>query len=156
AAVSVRRVAREVGLSEAQAHNHYARRIDLLLALTRRELAAVSAVQAAEIAQGASGLERVERSTRAYLRQVAQRGVLVQPLRDDRDVRTGPRPEREGRSRTARARAGEQMHDRYGVRADIGMGATVVLTAVTLRAGRLIGEGKAPLELAERLAMTVI
>src|SRR5580658_1394285 len=37
-AASMRRVAREVGLSEAQAHNYFSRGADLLVALARREL----------------------------------------------------------------------------------------------------------------------
>ena len=43
--VTVRRVAAEIGLSQAQGHNCFSRRIDLLLALTRRELERVESAR---------------------------------------------------------------------------------------------------------------
>ncbi|HEX5263561.1 MAG TPA: TetR family transcriptional regulator, partial [Phenylobacterium sp.] len=58
-AATMKRVAREVGISEAQAHNHFSRRADLLLALARRELEAMNAVRESEIERADDSLSRV-------------------------------------------------------------------------------------------------
>ena len=50
--ISLNRVARAVGISEAQAHNCFGRRIDLLVALARRELAAIEQTRRDVISRG--------------------------------------------------------------------------------------------------------
>src|SRR5437899_9448199 len=62
-AATMKRVAREVGISEAQAHNHFSRRADLLLALARRELGAMNTVRESEIERAHDNLTRVTLST---------------------------------------------------------------------------------------------
>jgi hypothetical protein len=109
-----------------------------------------------EIGRGRDNLARVTLSTIAYLRQVERRGVLIQRLLNLPDVRAGLRAERDARSASARRRMTERLHDRYGVADDLGYGATVVLTAVCLRAGRLLAERKIPLEMAERLSLAIV
>jgi AcrR family transcriptional regulator len=155
-AASLKRVAREVGLSEAQAHNHFSRRTDLLAALARRELDAMNAVREAEIERGADSLARVTLSTITYLRQVAERGALIQELLNLPQVRAGLRPEREARASLGLRRMTERLNARYGVADDLGHAATAILTAVCLRAGRLLAEGKIPLDMAERLTLAIV
>ncbi|HMO42142.1 MAG TPA: hypothetical protein PKB04_02210, partial [Phenylobacterium sp.] len=147
---------RETGLSEAQAHNPFPRRADLLTALARRELAAMNDERQAEIERGQDNLTRVTLSTLAYLRQVDQRGALIQRLLNSPEVRAGLRAEREAQSGYSRRRMTERLQTRYGVEADLARGATVVLTAVCLRAGRLLAEGKIPLATAERLSLAIV
>ena len=143
-AATMKRIARETGLSEAQAHNLFPRRADLLTALARRELAAMNDERQAEIERGQDNLTRVTLSTLAYLRQVEAHGALIQRLLNSPEVRAGLRAEREVQSGYSRRRMTERLQTRYGVEADLARGATVVLTAVCLRAGRLLAEKKIP------------
>ena len=155
-AATMKRVAREAGLSEAQAHNHFPRRTDLLVALARRELAAMNDERQAEIERGHDNLTRVTLSTLAYLRQVEQRGALIQRLLNSAEVRAGLRAAREQPRGYSRRRMTDRLTGQYGVEADLARGATVVLTAVCLRAGRLLAERKIPLRMAERLSLAIV
>lgn len=155
-AATMKRIAREAGLSEAQAHNHFPRRTDLLVALARRELAAMNDERQAEIERGHDNLTRVTLSTLAYLRQVEQRGALIQRLLNSAEVRAGLRAEREQQRGYSRRRMTDRLTTQYGVEADLARGATVVLTAVCLRAGRLLAERKIPLAMAERLSLAIV
>ena len=155
-AATMKRVARETGLSEAQAHNLFPRRADLLIALARRELTAMNDERQAEIERGQDNLTRVTLSTLAYLRQVEERGALIQRLLNSPEVRAGLRAEREAQSGYSRRRMTERLTTRYGVEADLARGATVVLTAVCLRSGRLLAEKKIPLSVAERLSLAIV
>lgn len=155
-AATLKRIAREVGVSEAQAHNHFPRQADLLIALARRELEAMNTVRHAEIERGHDNLTRVTLSTLAYLRQVDQRGVLIQRLLNLPEVRAGLRAERAVQNASGRLQVSERLNARYGVENDLAYGATVILTAVCLRAGRLLAERKIPLEMAERLSLAIV
>ncbi len=155
-AATMKRIARDAGLSEAQAHNHFPRRTDLLVALARRELSAMNDERQAEIERGHDNLTRVTLSTLAYLRQVEQRGALIQRLLNSAEVRAGLRAEREQQSGYSRRRMTVRLTTQYGVEVDLARGATVVLTAVCLRAGRLLAERKIPLDMAERLSLAIV
>jgi AcrR family transcriptional regulator len=155
-AATLRAVARRVGLSEAQAHNHFPRRADMLLALARRELQAMEARRRDELSQGRDRQQRVRFSTLAYLREVAQRGALIQVLTNSTEVREGLRAEREQTRRTESRRVSEGLEAAYGLPADLANGATRVLTAMALRAGRLVASGQLSLESAERLTLAMV
>jgi AcrR family transcriptional regulator len=156
AAATMKRVAREAGVSEAQAHNYFSRRDDLLVALARRELTAMEANRLSEAQRAADNHTRVTLSTISYLRQVNDRGALIQTLLNSPAVRAGLRFERQARESSAREETAERMNTRYGVPRDFAYGATVILTAVCLRAGRLLAEHKIPLEMAERLSLALV
>lgn len=155
-AATMKRVARDVGISEAQAHNHFSRRADMLIALARRELEAMNANRANEVARAHDNLTRVTLSTLAYLRQVSERGVLIQRLLNSPEIRAGLRAEREARKQVEGRRVTDRLEERYGVAPDLAKGATAVLTAACLRAGRLLAEGKIPLDMAERLSLAIV
>ena len=155
-AASMKGVARKVGISEAMAYNYFPQRRDLLLALARRELHAMDVRRRNELAQGETRQSRVTLGTLAYLREVAERGALIQVLTSSAEVREGLRLEREvTRSHDARRVSGI-LADRYSLPPDLAFGATTILTAVTLRAGRLLAAGKLGLPAAERLTLAVI
>jgi AcrR family transcriptional regulator len=156
AAATMKRVAREAGVSETQAHNYFSRRDDLLIALARRELGAMETSRLGEVERGADNHTRVTLSTITYLRQVNERGALIQTLLNSPAVRAGLRAERRARETSARAAITDRLNNRYGVPRDLAYGATVILTAVCLRAGRLLAEHKIPLEMAERLSLAVV
>lgn len=155
-AVTMKRVAREAGLSEAQAHNYFSRRVDLLVALARREVAAMNAIRELEIERAHDNLTRVTLSTVAYLRQVSVRGAVIQGLLNLPEVRAGLRNEREAKASSDRRRVTDRLSARYGMERDLAYGATVVLTAVCLRAGRLLAERKISLDVAERLSLAIV
>ena len=156
AAATMRRVARDVGVSEALAHNYFKRRDDLFIALARRELAAMDAARLSDAGRGQNDSERVVLSTLSYLRQVNDRGALIQTLLNSPHVRAGLRSEREARATSARRDVTERINTRYGVPRGTAYGATVILTAICLRAGRLLAERKIPLEMAERLSLAIV
>lgn len=154
-ALTMKSVARRVGLSEAQAHNYFRQRKDLLVALARRELAAMEARRSAAIAQGKDRQSRIVLSTTAYLREAADRGALVQILTQSPEVREALKGERAAREQAARAQVMGNLTDAYGVPKDVARAMTAVLTAMCLRAGRLAGSGKLELEAAERLTLAM-
>jgi AcrR family transcriptional regulator len=155
-ACSMKHVAREAGISEAQAHNYFSRRTDLLVALAKREIAAMEMARTSALERAHDRLTRVTLSTIAYLRQVSERGVLIQILLNSPDVRAGLRSERTARATSESQRLAEQMETRYGVRRDVAHGTTRILVAVSRRAGRLLAEGKIPLDMAEWLSVAII
>ncbi len=155
-AVSMKRVAREVGVSEALAFGYFNSRAALLAELARRELAQMRAYQQAEIDRGRSSRSRVALSTRAYLTQIEARGSVLHLLLGAPEVRALLRPER----RAARGRPGVgvagALEARYGVAADFAHGATQALTAATRRAGHLLALRRLSREAAERLVMAMV
>jgi AcrR family transcriptional regulator len=155
-AATLKAAARRVGLSEAQAHNHFPRRADLLLALARRELQAMEARRHAELDHGRDRQERVRLSTLAYLREVAQRGALIQVLTNSTEVREGLRAEREQTRRSESRRVSTGLEAAYGLPPDLASGATRVLTAMALRAGRLVAGGRLSLASAEHITLAMV
>ncbi|MBP8248206.1 MAG: TetR family transcriptional regulator [Phenylobacterium sp.] len=155
-AASMKAVARRLGISEAQAHNYFSKRRDLLLALARRELHAMETHRKAELNRGQDRYTRVMLSTVTYLREVAQRGALIQVLTQSAEVREGLREERRVTRRWDTRRVAEDLNLSYGLPPELAFGATAVLTALTRRAGRLLAGGKLSLESAERLTLAMV
>lgn len=153
---SMKSVARRVGISEAQAHNHFPRRQDLLLALARRELHAMDTHRRAELSRGHDRYTRVTLSTVTYLREVAARGALIQVLLSSGEVREGLRAERQVVRRWDTNRVAEELTSRYGIPKDLARAHTIVLTSLSLRAGRLLAAKKLSLDAAERLTIALI
>jgi AcrR family transcriptional regulator len=153
---SMKSVARRVGISEAQAHNHFPRRQDLLLALARRELHAMDTHRRAELSRGHDRYTRVTLSTVTYLREVAERGALIQVLLSSAEVRDGLRAERQVTRGWDTNRVSEELTTRYGIPKDLARAHTIVLTSLSLRAGRLLAAKKLSLAAAERLTIALI
>lgn len=154
-ALTMKRVARHVGISEAQAHNYFPQRKDLLVTLARRELSAMEARRRSEIDRGHDRYTKIALSTMAYLREAAGRGALVQVLTQSAEVREALRREREAAQRADRDQVMSNLTDTYGVPADTARVMTTVLTAICLRAGRLVASGKIDLAAAERLTLAI-
>jgi AcrR family transcriptional regulator len=152
-AVSMKRIAREAGVSEALAFTYFSGRSELLAAVARRELAAMAAYQRAEIARGDSAASRVRLSTVAYLRQIEARGSSLHLLLSAPEVRLALRPERQARTGGP---VTTRLNERYGVPADFAHAATQALTAASRRAGRLVATGKISRAAAERLLLAMV
>lgn len=154
--VTLKRVARDVGISEAQAHNCFAGRVDLLASLARRELEALEHRRQRQISRGSDELTRVILSTIGYLHESAERGPALQILLRD--------PETAAALKSERTQAAEQtlepllmsMEERYNMSRPQALGSTLVLTAICLRAGALLASGRTSLEVAERLCLPMV
>ena len=155
-AATMKRIAREMGLSEAQAYNYFRTQKDLLVALARREIHAMNSVQRREVERVSDHLTRITLSTIIYLRQVSQRGALLQTLLNNPEVRLALRQEHHARRKSNVRAVTERLAQHYALPDDFGYGSTAILTAVCLRAGRLLANKKIGLELAERLTLAIV
>ena len=152
----MKRLARDIGISEAQAHNCFAKRIDLLVELTRREVAQVEQSRRGAVSRGTNPLTRVVLSTINYLHDAQARGPLLQALLTVPGVREALRGERASMARAARQPVLDSMVARYGISEARARGTNAVLTAVCLRAGGLLAAGKISLATAERLCLPIV
>lgn len=155
-AVSINRVARDVGLTAPRAYHFFPTVEDLLVALARRELQSVREAQAQRIDTATRPSERLRLSTVTYLREVARRGDLLQVLQSAPAVRRGLRREQ----RALRAANTEVVAERFSrghdLPFDVARAATTVLTSAVLRTGRILARGRLDLDLAEILAAEIV
>lgn len=155
-AVSIKRVARDVGLTAPRAYHFFPSVEDLLIELTRRELQSVRTAQRQRVDTATRPVERLRLSTVTYLREVAQRGGLLQILQTAPAVRRGLRREQ----RALRTANTEVVADRFSrshsVPPDVSRAATTVLTSAVLRTGRILARGRLDLALAEELAAEIV
>ncbi|QNA86326.1 TetR/AcrR family transcriptional regulator [Sphingomonas sp. So64.6b] len=154
--VSMKRLARDVGISEAQAHNCFARRLDLLIALARREIAEVEASRRGVVSRGTNVLTNIVLSTTNYLHEAQARGPLLQALLMVPEVRAELRDERTKMAHEVRQPILESMMTRYGISEARAMGTNAIIAAICLRAGSLISSHKVSLEMAERLCLPIV
>jgi AcrR family transcriptional regulator len=155
-AVSIKAVAREIGISETSAHGYFPSRTDLLVALARRELHAMDRQRHADIERGYDHSTKITLSTLSYLRYVAEHGALVQTLLNSPEVRAALRAERLVRGDWDIRRNAAALERNGGVAPAVAYGSTVVLTAVCLRAGRLLARRRIDLAAAERLCLSIV
>ncbi|MGF7151407.1 AcrR family transcriptional regulator [Sphingomonas zeicaulis] len=154
--VTMKRLARDIGISEAQAHNCFARRLDLLLALTRRELALVEESRKGVISRGTNVMTNVVLSTLSYLHEAQARGPLLQALLMVPEIRAELRAERTEIARRVRQPVLDSMIARHGISEARAMGTNAVLAAICLRAGSLLSAGKTSYAVAERLCLPMV
>lgn len=154
--VSIKRVAREVGISEAQAHNCFSRRIDLLVALARRQLAEMETTRTGIKGRGRDVLTRTILSTVAYLHEAAARGPVLQSLLNVPEVRDAMREERVSVRDEVRKPILDTLVDRYGITRQRALGSNAILTAVCLRAGALVAANRTDLLTAERFCIPIV
>lgn len=154
--VSLNRVAREVGISEAQAHNCCGRRIDLLVDLARRELAAIEASRRGAISRGDDLMTSVVLSTLSYLEEAETRGPLLQALLVLPEVRLALREEQAELRREARRPVLASMRARYGMTEGEARTANAMLAAVSVRGGEMLANGRAGNALVTRLCLSII
>ncbi|MFN3312621.1 MAG: TetR/AcrR family transcriptional regulator [Hyphomonas sp.] len=154
--VSLRRVARIIGISEAQAHNVYATREDLLIELALDEIEALEAVRLAAIERGGSRLAKVVNSTLTYLSEVSRRGPLLHQIMANSVVRRRVSQQRRGiRIESARRHVDALMRDR-DVSIEEANAQLAVVTAMVARAGHLVSEDRIPLAQAERFVVSIV
>jgi len=94
-AANLKRIAASASISETQAYNYFATREALFGALAIDELAKIQAARLADISQAEGHHAKIMAGTRTYLRQLDQRGGLLQMLLVNPAVREAVRENRE-------------------------------------------------------------
>lgn len=156
AEVKMKRIAREAGITEAQAHNCFGKRIDLLLELTRRELAELERTRRDVVERGRDYTTAVVLSTVSYLDEAQARGPLLQALLMVPEVRAALSEERRDQSARASEPVLARMRRRYNFSDDEALCANSILSAITLRGGSLLANGRISHAVANRLVLSMV
>lgn len=156
AAATMKRIAREVGISEALVYNYFASQTELLAFIARREQAEMSEMQAAAMSRHTDYLERVRASMVGYLDYVALKGGLLQILLGSAEVRAALRQEHRSRRAWSAAASSANMTNTLGIPPEMAFPGTQVLRAMGVRTGKLLATGKIDRATAGRLARTTM
>lgn len=155
-AVSHGRIAREVGISEAQAHNCFARRIDILCALARREIELYEAARHQINLRGRNRMTQITMATVNHIVESARRGGLLRALLLDPDVRIAMRDDFDETRPIVSDPIVSAMQHSYGMTRAEAYGSTWLTAALSLRAGRLVADRKIAPEDAIRLCLPMV
>ena len=154
--VSLRQIARNLGISEAQAHNCFSTREDILLELAYQEYQAFENVRKNAIPRGTSRVTKIVMSSVSYLREAARRGPLLQQITADSKMKRML----DERSRQERGEALSRhvnvMVASTGITAQEATLRTKMLTAFVRKSGHLVAQKRLTLLEAERLCVPVI
>lgn len=155
-AVSMERVARDVGISKGLVYNYYPTRDALLTALLSREQAELRDRGMASALEAASYTDLIRQTTRLYLEQTRDRGALVAALLSDPSV---------AKLMEEESRADRERMVRYFVRATrkaydlplpLAIAVVEMLSALTDRAGKLVAEGLVDVDAATEMCVELI
>jgi AcrR family transcriptional regulator len=155
-AASLKRIAATAGISESQAYNYFPTREALFGELAIGELAKIQAARLADIGQAQGHHAKIMAGTRTYLRQIDQRGGLLQMLLVNPDVREAVRKSRERQGRSNLDAHVHYLMDLFGLPRDTALGVTVVLSRLCVRAGKLLADKRISLQSAERLCLAIV
>lgn len=155
-AVSLNRIANEIGISEAQAHNCFARRIDLLVTLAQREVDDYEDSRRKVGHRGRDRYAHIIMSTVNFISEAGRRGALLQSLLLDPEVREMMR----GNFDQTRVEVSKPivagMTALYGMSEEEAYGSNWLVTAISLRAGSLVSAGRLAPENAIRLCLPMV
>ncbi len=155
-AASMKRVARESGISEALAYTYFPSQTHLLSFIARLEQEDLSRLQQTAIDAHTGYLDRVRASQAAYLDYVALKGGLLQTLLGSAEVRKALRMEHQSRKAWSSAATAVNMSNSVGVPDHLSQPGTQVLRAVGVRAGKLLANRKVDRRLAGRLSQAIM
>ena len=147
---------KQLGMSEAQAHNILSTREDLLVDLAFEEVVAFEMSRRASVQRGGTRIAKVVLSSINYLREVSRRGPLLQRLVRDSGVR-----DRIDKLRDEIRAPASERHIRSVVReknvdTEEAIASVSIMTALLVRAGGLVSEDNLKLEQAERLCLPIL
>ena len=155
-AVYLERLGRECGVSKGLIYNYFPSRNHLLAALLRREQEEVRDRGMARALVATNFPELIRQTTRVYLEQVAERGILLQALLGDPSVaKLIEDSDKADRDRTFRYFV-KQVRLTYGLSLPNAMAGVGMLMAVTDRAGQMLAEGLVDVALAEEMTVQLI
>ncbi len=155
-AVTMERLAREVGVSKALVYNYFSDRDRLLAALLEREEADLRDRGFAAALEASDYRELIRQTTRLFLEQSRDRGALIAALLADPSV---------ARLLEAGRRADRDSAFRYFVRAtrrefELPLPLTLIvvpiLSALTDQAGKLVSQGEADVDTATEVVVELI
>lgn len=156
AGLSARSVAQAAGISEAQVHNYFGGRNGLLVAMARREIAAISDRRGLLLSRGSSRRTRIVISTLSYLHEVAKHGPLLQRLLRDPEVRRALRDEWQVKASNSLQPIVKTLTEGGGLDSGAALASTAALTAISLRAGGIVAARRAPFAVVERLCIAMM
>ncbi|MBX3482009.1 TetR/AcrR family transcriptional regulator [Phenylobacterium sp.] len=154
-AATMKRIAREIGLSEGHIYNYFKSQAELLVHIARQELNEMNTIQQADIRLGRDPWSRLTLATVSYLHQVASRGPLLQLLLAHPDVRRGLRSEHHDQRILGNYATAAQLEE-LGVEKELAFNAGLILTNLSLRTGKVLTMGKISLIEAERMSLAII
>ena len=156
AALTMERLARDVGISKALVYNYYASREALLEALLQREQDDLRGRGMAAALRAESFEDLIRQTTRLYLEQIRDRGALIATITADPTVAQSLEAvSRVERARTIRYFA--RMTSRaFDLAPDVAATCVDMLMTVTGSAGRLVAEGRIEAAAATDLCVTLI
>jgi AcrR family transcriptional regulator len=155
-AASLKRIAADAGISETQAYNYFPTREKLLSELAISEFEKIQAARRLDVGQVQGHQAKILVGTRTYLRQIDQRGGLLQMLLINPDVREAVRRNKEKSSRLNLNTHVAYLVELYRISRESALGVTVVLSRLCLRAGKLLADKRISLESAERLCLSMV
>lgn len=155
-ALTIRRLASEVGISETQVHNCVGGRADLLTTMAREELAKQEAGRQRRVSRSGDRHTLVVLSTIGFLHDAAERGPLLQMLLRVPEVKAALREERNARAETARAPIVERLTGSGRMDEAAARAATAALTAVSVKAGGIVAGRRAPFATVEQMCLCVV
>jgi AcrR family transcriptional regulator len=155
-AATMKRIAAQAGISETQAYNYFGSHERLLVELARREFAKIRAARQIDVDSTRDHYARITRTTRTYLREIGQRGDLLQTLLSSPEVRSMLRKEHRKQQTTELRSHAQGLVELYGISRALALGCTVVLTTLCLRAGKLIADKRIDLATGEKLCLSIV
>jgi len=154
-AVSLKRIAREAGVSEALIRTYFSTLGALLTALARRENEDMNASMNAAMAPFQNYIDRAHASSIGYLEYVARRGGLLQNLLGSPEVRRSLRSEYQARRSWSAQQMAGRLTQEFKIDSETAAVGAQILRAVTVRSGKLIATGKLDLGTAKRLTQAI-
>lgn len=154
--VRLNRLAREAGISEAQAHNCFARRIDVLTELARREIREFERSRQGVVLRGQDRMTQIVLSTVNYLNEAGRRGALLQSILLETEAREILRRERETTRTMVAGPIVNSMSSTYGMSKEEALGSNWLVTAICLRTGGLVSNGHLSTEAGIRLCLPMV
>ena len=155
-AASLKQIAAAAGISETQVYNYFGTRENLFVEIAKREFARIELARRAGFANEQDHYSRVALGTRTYLRQIGERGALLQMLLSSPDVRARLEKERRPERAASAAAHASYLTEQFKVSPDVALACTVVLSRLCVRTGKLIADKKIPLAAAERLCLSMV
>ena len=155
-AVSMERLARDVGISKGLVYNYFPTRDALLTALLNREQAELRDRGMASALQAESFDDLIRQTTRLYLEQTRDRGALIAALLSDPSVALLMEAEnRVDRERSVRYFVKAARRE-YGLPLPMAITGIEMVSAITDRAGRLVADGQLDVETATGMCVALI
>lgn len=155
-AVSMERLARDVGISKGLVYNYFPTRDALLAELLRREQAELRDRGMAEALAASSFADMIRQTTRLYLEQTRDRGALIASLLSDPSVaRLMEDDNRADRERNFRYCV-QATRREYDLPLPLAIAVVDMLMAITGRAGRLVSEGQMDVGPATEICLDLI